>query len=443
MLEAFEWQADGHSRVFKDSYFWTTYLGTDTSRNRSPDTQWAIGSDSKYHRLMPDRSRPYFGPGFKLDFPAENGNCAYCHAPASVSSAQAPVDLAPIIFSALNGQTSGATEGVTCDVCHKVLNVRLAQDNKPFPDKPGVLSFDFVREQPNMLRLYVGPLPGTHTDNGVSIGVTCAPVYSQSQFCAPCHYAKFWDTQIYNSYGEWLESPYSNPENKADYKTCQACHMAVNGVAADAKVLTPDRQACSQTNVAYDDFSHNMMQRSGDNVPQLIKDAASLKVETNKADGKVQVRVRVTNERAGHKFPTDSPLRHLILIVDVMDVNGTAMAQVGGTTIPIWGGMGSNPAVDFAGRPGVIFANLLMDKDTNIAPTFSYWNPTQQAWATSDTRLPPLQNVDSEYAFAAPANGAAVVRVRLIYRNVFIEAARQKGWAVTDILVAEQVVNVP
>jgi hypothetical protein len=251
--------------------------------------------------------------------------------------------------------------------------------------------------------------------------------------------------QIYNSYGEWQESPYANPDNKAEYKTCQACHMVVNNgtPGGDTQVITATRAACEQSNVAYKDYSHNMMQRGDDSISGLIKEAASLNVETSLADGKIQIRVRVVNEKAGHKFPTDSPLRHLILVVDVTDNRGTPLLQIGGNTIPLWGGVGSNTAMDFAGRPGQIFANMLMDKDTNITPTFSYWNPTQPAWSGSDTRLVPRVEVFSEYAFAAPANGSAIVSVRLIYRNAFIDAARQKGWPVTDILVTQTTVNVP
>ena len=40
--------------------------------------------------------------------------------------------------------------------------------------------------------------------------------------CAPCHFGQFWGTQIYNSFGEWLDSSYSDPETG---RTCQDCHM--------------------------------------------------------------------------------------------------------------------------------------------------------------------------------------------------------------------------
>jgi hypothetical protein len=437
-MEYTEWQLDGHSTVFKDYYFWTTYLGMDVARKASPPTQWNITDNSRHTRIKPDLSLPYYGPGFKTDYPADNGSCAFCHAPASVLGPQTEVDLTQYINASYSGQYSAATEGVNCDVCHKVLNVRLDANNRPFPDKPGILSFDFVREEANVNRLYAGPLPGTHTD-GTEIRVTCSPVFSQSQFCAPCHYGQFWGTQIYNSYGEWLESPYANPGDENSYKTCQACHLVVNNGTAegDTNVKTSARDACSQNNVAYDDYNHNMMQRGGDNTSKMIQGAAEIKMEANKVDGNIELSVRVNNTRAGHKFPTDSPMRHLILLVEVRDPRGTVIPQISGPTIPAWGGVGNQPG-DYAGLPGQIYANILMDMDTNQSPTIAYWNPTRPAWPGSDTRLEPHKPVTSKYTFAMPANGSAVITVKLIYRYAFIEIARQKGWGVNDIIVAEK-----
>lgn len=147
--------------------------------------------------------------------------------------------------------------------------------------------------------------------------------------------------------------------------------------------------------------------------------------------------VQVENTGAGHKFPTDSPLRHLILLVEAKDQNKMPLAQVAGPTIPLWGGVGSNAEEDFAGRPGVIYANILKDRDTNEMPTIAFWNPTVPAWDGSDTRLEPNTPVQSEYSFAVPSNGTATLTARLIYRYAFIEIIRQKGWQPNDIIVAE------
>ena len=51
---------------------------------------------------------------------------------------------------------------------------------------------------------------------------TYTPIQKESAYCAPCHFGKFWEVEIYNSYGEWLDSPYSDPETG---QTCQDCHM--------------------------------------------------------------------------------------------------------------------------------------------------------------------------------------------------------------------------
>jgi hypothetical protein len=90
------------------------------------------------------------------------------------------------------------------------------------------------------------------------------------------------------------------------------------------------------------------------------------------------------------------------------------------------GGVSGQPE-DYAGHPGVIYANILKDKDTNIAPTFAYWNPTIPAWEGSDTRLVPGQPVLSEYFFVTPTKGETKVTARLIYRYAFIDLIRQKG----------------
>lgn len=47
----------------------------------------------------------------------------------------------------------------------------------------------------------------------------------KSQFCASCHQFSFWGTPIYESFKEWLESPYP-----AQAIECQSCHMKPTGV---------------------------------------------------------------------------------------------------------------------------------------------------------------------------------------------------------------------
>jgi hypothetical protein len=96
---------------------------------------------------------------------------------------------------------------------------------------------------------------------------------------------------------------------------------------------------------------------------------------------------------------------------------------------------------NYAGLPGKIFANLLVEEDTNISPTAAHWNETKFAWveadANSDTRLAPGKEDRSDYSFAVPNAGAIRVTATLVYRFAFFDLAAQKEWwNRPDIIVA-------
>ena len=446
--EVFEWINTRHAKVFEDKFFESMYRGTNLGGVSSPQTDWML-MDNELVRIPPNTNSEYRGPGFKLDFPQQPGNCAFCHAPAAILNTQTSVDMTPL-FSRTGDAVS---EGITCDVCHKVLNVALADNGLPFTDRPGVLSFEYLR--PTDGALYIGPFSNINVGGSASIGhqVTCSPVFSKSEFCASCHYGKFGNTVIYNSYGEWKQSKYGDNPNEPDYKTCQDCHMSHMNVNQETPPSN-QRQACSESATGFQNFDHNLMDFGMDedlqkDIPRMIRNAAQIKVEfqfqPDKKDS-LDVIVKATNTKAGHKFPTDSPLRHLILVVDARDQLGTSLMRVDGETIPIWGGTG-RPEMDqkgiknYGGLPGKIFANVLVEEHTNISPTAAYWNNTTLAWIShnpetnSDTRLEPNRTDTSRYSFFIPPSGQVTITARLVYRFAFFDLMVQKDWVRPDIIV--------
>ena len=72
-----EWLADGHSKAATNERFLSMYAGTDVHGNKSPK----VLKNNVGIPLPPDLTQPYFGPGFKLDFPDIAGSCATCHTP--------------------------------------------------------------------------------------------------------------------------------------------------------------------------------------------------------------------------------------------------------------------------------------------------------------------------------------------------------------------------
>ena len=163
-------------------------------------------------------------------------------------------------------------------------------------------------------------------------------------------------------------------------------------------------------------------------IPLLVKEAATVNIDEVKiGGGQIKIKVTIVNSGAGHKFPTDSPLRHLILYIEATDERNNPLTQVSGPMIPKVGDS------DYAGLPGQIYANILKDKDMNSSPTVAYWNPVESAWLGSDTRLVPKVPVQSEYSFVAPSNGSARITIKLIYRDMFLNLADQKGLIPIDI----------
>jgi len=221
--------------------------------------------------------------------------------------------------------------------------------------------------------------------------------------------------QVYNSYGEWLESPYSGG---AISRTCQDCHMPRRGAA-----FVAGTEHGGQRRDAGTIYSHQMR---GPGDKEFMREAAKLDLSA-RIDGNVlTVRATVTNANAGHSLPTDQPGRNILLLVEAKDASGATLALRKGPLLPAWAG-------DLRDLPGRGFARILEESWTGISPTVAYWNPTI---AREDTRLRALATDSSEYEFSS-RHGPARVSARLIYRRMFRDVATVKGWQDVDLVMRQ------
>lgn len=429
-----EWRADAHSQSATNPRFLSMYEGTDVQGHRSPLTRWGPNG-----ALPPDPTQPYYGPGYRLDYPNRPGNCAACHTPLASNldpsntcgwsgchtewTAWASEEVPPGIYP--TNLTGDAADGVGCDFCHKIGDVILDPNTGlPYPDRPGISSMRLYRP-PKGQQLFFG------TFDDVTRRVTYLPLEEESAFCAPCHYgvfnavdAKYGGVVIYNSYGEWLDSPYSDPETG---KTCQDCHMptvdydyfvypAMGGLHRD-----PNR------------IHNHYMPGASDK--KLLQNAVTMTTTAQLRGDRILVEVRITNDKTGHHVPTGVPLRQVILVVQATDADGHPLPLRDGPVLPDWTG-------NYAGQPGRYYAKILKDEWTGEAPTGAYWRPVS---IVEDTRLPAFATDISRYTFTAPAKGQATIEARLVFRRAFQKLMEQKGWDVPDILMEEEkiVVAVP
>ncbi len=409
-----QWLLDAHAQSAVNPRFLSMYYGIDLDGNQSPVTRRAYSRDYGSFPIGPDLTQPYYGPGYKLDFPETAGNCAACHLPAAAVNDPYGIDPGSVSMVEL--------EGTPCDFCHKVWDIQVDDSTDlPYPNMPGVLSMAFQRP-PEGHQFFAGPY-----DDVAPGEDTYLAIQTESVFCASCHFGVFWDTVIYNSYGEWLSSPYSDPVTG---KTCQDCHMPPTGAtqfATDkAGGLTRDPSTI---------YSHRML---GAADVEFLQNSLTVEPAARLVEGKVYIDVGILNDNTGHKIPTDSPLRNLILVVQSFDSSGSPLDQISGPTIPEWGGLGDPGQGYYGGLPGKGYAIILEELWTGISPSGAYWNPVR---VVSDTRLIPFELDESHFSFDAGGAGAVEVSIQLIYRRAFKSLLEQKNWPDEDILLFEQIYN--
>ncbi len=426
-----EWKMDQHSRSAINHKFLNMYTGT----NRDGDYGQPVKFDSTGIPLPPDPNQPYTGPGFMVDNPGRAGNCATCHTPIASQSPNTKncawsgchTDLTiqrangvidpPARPLALSGD---ALEGISCEICHKTVEVVIdPETHMPLPDMPGILSMRLLRPENDneSQQVFFGTLVDVNRQDSY------LPQLSSSEFCAACHVGVFGGvvgmgevtngTVIYNSYGEWLNSTYSDPNTG---QTCQDCHMPQSDsnwfVFPDKGGLVRDYQPL---------HNHTMLGAADE---QFMQNAVTMDAHAERVDDQIQVEVSITNDKTGHDVPTGVPLRSMMLVVEALDADGQPLALLDGSSNPDWAG-------DYGGLPGKTFAKVLRDDWTGETPTGAFWRPVT---LVEDNRIAPLATDSSTYTFEAP-DGAVSVNVRLIYRRAFYALMQQKGWDDPDILM--------
>jgi len=425
---------DAHGRSATNIRFLTMYNGTDVNGNQSPLPRYASNRDYGAYPLRPDLTQPYYGPGYKLDFPDTAGNCATCHNPGAALAA--PYGTDPNTVSGVD------TFGIHCDYCHKIAGVILdPSTGLPYPYMPGILSQDVRRPFPEDEQRYQ-LFFGSFDDDNVPVEDTYLPLIQQSQFCASCHYGAFWDTVVYNSFGEWLESPYSDVERAQaaglhSSISCQQCHMPVPTLL-DGEALT--NVAPERGGVERDPLTIPAHTFPGASSTELLQNAVTLNTSARRQGEQIIVDVTILNDKTGHHVPTDSPLRQMLLLVQATGPDGAALEFIDGPILPDWAGSGDPAEGYYAGLPGRGYAKILMELWTELSPTGAYWNPTR---IVSDNRIPAFGSDASSYTYAATPRGSAHIQVTLLYRRAFVQLMDWKGWGVPDTVMETQSLEIP
>lgn len=228
--------------------------------------QWS----GSMHALSTVQENPIFRGMYNLAVEETAGKlkekCQICHSPMSV------------VFGNIDMQHPYNREGVTCQFCHGVREIRAYQTARDFAV--------------DLNKIYGGKKPARKAPHPVEV----REFFNKSDFCLPCHAVMKnpKDLDVCSTGSEW----------KAYYdkhrKTCQDCHMPqIKGIP-----------------------SHVF---PGMHQGEILDNGVEMKMQFESTTGKLQL--TLTNKGAGHAIPTGTPLRMVFLKVTAYDSSGKLLWQ--------------------------------------------------------------------------------------------------------------------
>lgn len=218
--------------------------------------------------------------------------CQTCHEPGGVYPFGAVIQKMPAAVA--------ATEGVTCDVCHRISEVK------------GTGEFSFGPKDVKR-----GPYKDSKSPYHKTV---YSPLLESSEFCVACHgqLSNLNGLTVCDTTRSWRNSKYAK---KGKDGTCQSCHMPQFTGPASSGDGAPEDAIKNRTR-------HSHIFRGPNSDPTILMTAASLKQDVKRdANGDLRIEVKVINSGTGHDLPSGLPERLITLKVVGKDSDGKVVWQ--------------------------------------------------------------------------------------------------------------------
>ncbi len=362
---------------------------------------------------------------FRKDHPDKNGNCSLCHNPEAAIDNGFDVDL--------RKQRATKTNGISCDFCHKIEDV----DQNDF--KKGVTGLSILKICKGMKDIRIGSIKDPiQISNKEELRYNS--LYKTSLYCAKCHEGSNGNIKIYSTFSEWLNSPAAKKGVQ-----CQTCHMPVReSEDRDQKLEIVDNPNINHKQRPYYEIhSHGFLTKEPHEFRKKYVDlnlAVALRNNVISNGYKIiTVTCTVENNNFGHSFPTGSPMRNAILVLEAKDKNGNDLKLIKGSLLP-------NYAENLKGKPGKLFAKILSETSSEYAATHGNSGirfrkianklgiPAQDWWnvfIANDTRIKANEKDISVYEFTVGASRdlllqPVTITAKLVWRNTWAGLAKLK-----------------
>ncbi len=376
--------------------------------------QWA---DSN-HRLMGE-SNPYFKVLLEVAGEVEGEEfkawCLGCHMPQSFTTGSLQLGSQSHMFEqggtsiikALEENRTDLDEGTGCLFCHRIVDVEDAGGNAAFRVDLENRERYWLEDSDNaaarwLAEKQINARPEVHGQSYLQ------PVYKDPIYCKGCHdeFSPGLGADIVDTYGEWQQSSFNNPEDPSSHRTCIDCHMTgdIDRIGEPVPGLATDGSAIRDNLVTHQftGANHHLVglrnKKQEQMSIQLLKTSATLE---QRLEGNNLV-VRVRNTGAGHALPTGvADFRQLWLRVRVTDADGRVLIDSGQ----------ADPAGNLP-ADSRLFLKEFGDADGKPVGLI-FWRYEK---LLRDTRIPADGYRDERFALPADVRGPISVDTRLLYR---------------------------
>jgi hypothetical protein len=351
---------------------------------------------------------------------ADNGHVAYELARRAVTAPDSPDDCrgchqpAEAVEKPGGGwRASGVRAGVHCDLCHKVHAVGDLRESgtlgalrlaRPDPED---------RSRPGGIHRVFGPAPDV---TYAYMGAAWNPLYAASHYCAACHQGggRWREGAPFklDTFEEWRAWAAAAPASEV--RSCQECHMSAGTTKAD------DGRAIRQ--LAWDGLHREPSQvhehRFEGSGAVFGAKALDVAVTTRREGSRLLVTARVTNVGAGHRVPTGTWSKHVLVGVWAHQ-QGRWLAQVEGDRA--WTVAGEAPERALAAGEWENPGGLVLGVREASARSGALHQPDLWlAWRADelkDERLAPGEARMAACVFALDGAAPAEVVVRVVHRR--------------------------
>ncbi len=397
-------------RTDNPDYVWNRASGAD-----DPNDVMACGTchawhydqwfDSRHARMADNGLVTWERKEMQASEPAAPDDCMGCHQPAhALDEPQA------------EWEARGVMAGNHCDFCHKIESVKDVRESGVFG------AYGVLRPNPKTS----GRPGGIHVAFGSSADATYAymgaaynPLFQTSHVCAGCHQGggrwKAGGAPKIDTFEEWKR--WVSGRTDDEFRSCLDCHM-------------PGASMFDKTGRAMDQMAWDGLHRTPQEIhshrflgsePHFGGQALDVSVTKRRDEesGAWIAEVAVTNAAAGHKVPTGTWTKHVVVGVWA-EHDGKPLRLVGGDRALVAAGLDETPALAVGDwrNPGGLVLGVGAAQDAGKQASYPRFWQTWPSEQLVDTRLSPGETRRAVCRFeATEGDTEPVIEVRVVHRR--------------------------